>query len=253
MVCETFSYIDSPVHRLDPRLRVVAAAAFTVVVAVSRCASVVQAALALAVLTAALARLPAWPALKRLAAVNVFVVLIVATLPLAIAGETVLAIGPLAWSRPGLLRAGLIAGKVNAIVLMFTALLSTVEPATLGQALGCLRVPAKLIHLYLFTVRYADVLHHEYHRLREAMKVRAFRPRACWHTYRTYGHLIGMLLVRSFDRSERILQAMKCRAFRGSLHLIGQFSLARRDAVFAAASALGLLVLLGLEWLWRMS
>ena len=37
--------------------------------------------------------------------------------------------------------------------------------------------PDKLTHLFLFTVRYLGVLHHEYQRLLSAMRVRAFRPR----------------------------------------------------------------------------
>ena len=44
------------------------------------------------------------------------------------------------------------------------------------------------------------------------------------HSYRTFGYLVGMLLVRSFDRSERVLAAMKCRGFRGQYWLLDHFS-----------------------------
>jgi cobalt/nickel transport system permease protein len=72
------------------------------------------------------------------------------------------------------------------------------------------------------------------------MKVRAFRPRMDRHTYRTYGYLVGMLLVRSLERSERIVAAMKCRGFRGRFYLLEHFAFSRRDAWFAvAAAALG--------------
>ena len=94
-----------------------------------------------------------------------------------------------------------------------------------------------LIHLLLFTVRYIDVLHREYLRLAAAMKVRAFRPRMNLHTYATYGNLVGMLLVRSLDRSERILAAMKCRGFQGHFYLLDHFTCSRRDLWFAVASS----------------
>ena len=70
----------------------------------------------------------------------------------------------------------------------------------------------------LFMVRYFDVLGREYARLRAAMRVRCFRPAMNGHSYRMFGYLVGMLLVRSFDRSERVLAAMKCRGFAALLH-----------------------------------
>jgi cobalt/nickel transport system permease protein len=79
------------------------------------------------------------------------------------------------------------------------------------------------------------------------MKVRGFRPRMSGHAYRTYGYLIGMLLVRSFDRSERILAAMKCRGFHGHFHVLNHFCYSRRDLPFCVA-AIALLVLMALVY-----
>ena len=60
------------------------------------------------------------------------------------------------------------------------------------------------------------------------------------------GHLVGMMLVRAIERSERILGAMKCRGFSGRLLLLQDFALTGRDRVFGAAMTalcLGLLLL----------
>ena len=113
-------------------------------------------------------------------------------------------------------------------------LVGTMEPVTLGHALHRLRCPETLVHLLMFTIRYIDVLHEEYQRLRAAMKVRGFRPGTNWHTYRSFGYLVGMMLVRAIERSERILGAMKCRGFSGKMLLLQDYSLNRRDIVFAA-------------------
>lgn len=84
------------------------------------------------------------------------------------------------------------------MVLAIMALVGTMDVVVLGHApctiSGCRRNP---IHVMLFSVRYFDVLRREHHRLAAAMKVRGFRPRMDRHTYRTYGYLVGMLLVRS--------------------------------------------------------
>ena len=124
---------------------------------------------------------------------------------------------------------------LNAIVLTLIVLLGTLDTVTLGHAMSHLRVPDKLTHLFLFTVRYLDVLRREYLRLRAAMKTRAFRPRMTGQTCRAYGYLVGMLLVRSYERAERVHRAMLCRGFRGRFHLLSHFALRPVDCIAAAA------------------
>jgi cobalt/nickel transport system permease protein len=219
-----------------------------VLIAVSSRFGVLGAGLAVGVAAALAARLPAGPVLRRLAGLGAFVALLWIVLPLTTPGPETLRLGPLAVSRAGLALAGRITLKANAIALVLTALVSTLEITTLGHALSHLRVPDKLIHLFLFTVRYVDVLHHEYSRLRQAMRVRCFRPGANGHTYRTFGHLVGMLLVKSLDRSERILAAMRCRGFRGRFYVLHHFAFAGRDAAFGALALGGLLALGWMAW-----
>jgi len=249
MVCEVFCENDSVVHRLDPRGRVVAAALFSALVAVSSNMLVAGAGLALAVIACLAAELPLRPVLRRLAGINAFVVMVGILLPLTTSGPPLLAVGPFGFSREGLLQAAHIGLKCNAIVLALTALLSTIEVAALGHALSRLHVPQKLVHLFLFTIRYVDVLRHERQRLQRAMKVRAFRPRTNVHTFRSIGYLVGMLLVRSFERSERVVAAMKCRGFCGRFYVLTNFRAGPADALFGVLAAAALLVLAFVEWL----
>ncbi len=249
MVCDTYYRGSSPIHRLDPRVRIVSAAAASAVVAASDGFATLAAGLTLALGLALAARLPAWPTLKRLAAMNGFMALLWLTLPVSSSGGTALAVGPITFHEAGLLLAGRITLKGNAILLTLTALLSTIETVELGHALRHLKIPAKLVHLLLLAVRYLDVLHHESQRLIQAMKVRCFRPRVSVHTFRSLGNLVGMLLVRSLDRAHRILSAMKCRGFRGEFYAFDHFAAAPRDAVFGTllAAVLGGLVFLELR------
>jgi cobalt/nickel transport system permease protein len=245
LVCETFTQEESLVHRLDPRPRVVVALVFTVVLALSREWDVLGTGLAVSLAGWATARLPVIPVLKRLAGVNLFLAVLALVLPLSARAPSLFSVGPLSYSRAGALQVLQIALKCNAIVLALTVLLSTMEVVELGHALSHLRVPHKLAHLFLFTIRYIDLVHHEYSRLRKAMRVRCFRPGVNRHTYRTIGHLLGMLLVRSFDRSERVMAAMKCRCFRGEFYVLRHFSFQRRDVIFSIACTV-LILLLGL-------
>lgn len=241
---------DTIVHRLDPRLRVIAAFGFAVLVLVCARPAALAFAFALALGLGILARIPPRTVLRRLAELNAFLLLLALLLPLSAGGEPLLAWGRLRWSRDGLAQVALLAVRANTIVLALGALLATMPPSRLGAALHRLGCPAKLVHVLLFMVRYIEVIHQEYHRLRHAMLLRGFRARCDRHTLRAFGYLVGQLLVRSLDRSERVLAAMLCRGFRGQLHVLVPFHWGRRDWGFAALTVVGFAVLIWLESPW---
>lgn len=245
---EPFSEGASLAHRLDPRGKIVVAALFAVLIAVSKSYPATLAGLALALLWLALARLPAKQVIARLLVVNSFIFFLWIVLPLTYPGDAVWRLGPLTATRQGLLFTGLITLKSNAIIIGLIALIATVPVVTLGQAMHNLRLPDKLCHLLLFTYRYLYVFEQEFHRLVQAMKIRGFRPRTNLHTYRSYAYLAAMLLVRSYDRADRVYQAMLCRGFHGTFYSLRTFSWQRRDGIFMTISLLAMAALLYLEW-----
>jgi cobalt/nickel transport system permease protein len=56
------------------------------------------------------------------------------------------------------------------------------------------------------------------------------------HTYRTYGYLFGMTLVRSWNRAIRVHQAMLLRGFNGRLIPLAQQTVGRNDIFFLIVS-----------------
>jgi cobalt/nickel transport system permease protein len=249
MFSEPFTHRDSLIHRLDPRGRLIAALASAILLAVCQRPSACVTGLALALVLCPLARLPFWATIKRFAAFNLFMLMLILLLPWGVDGHPIWQWGSLHYSWEGLERAATIAVRGNAIVLVYTALVSTMNPFVLGHALDHLFVPRKLTLLYCLTIRYVGTLKQEYDRLRTAMRVRGFRARTDFHTFRSLGQLIGMLLVRSFDRSDRVWAAMKCRGFRGTFWLLDHFAFTRRDVVFAVVVAAALLIVGSGEWL----
>lgn len=239
---------SGPIGRLDPRTRVLAAGTFALLAVSLNHLPTLAVAVALAVIAAILARLEARPTLRHMLALDGFMVLALVMLPFTVPGDTLISVAGMDASRQGMLQALVILFKANAVVLMVLALVGSMETVALGQALGRLGAPEKLVHLYLFTVRYLDVLHREYVRLRMAMKARAFTMRSDRHTWRSVGYLFGMLMVRSLERSERIVAAMRCRGFDGTFPTMDEPTRFRRhDGVFALASLAGMVMLMTIE------
>jgi cobalt/nickel transport system permease protein len=218
---------------LDPRVRVIVAAAFAVAVVSFARLDVLALALAIAFVVMLLAHLPIVRTIRRVMAMDAFIIFMIAMLPFTVPGEPVFELFGMPASREGFLQAFTITLKATAIVTMAMTLLGSMEAVTLARALRSLGMPDRLVHLILFTVRYIDVLHLEYRRLRTAMKARGFRPSNTRHTYVSFGYLIGMMLVRALERSERILQAMKCRGFSGRFFLESDWRLRGGDLAFS--------------------
>lgn len=229
----------------DPRLRVVTALVAVTVISLLRTLPVAATAFSLTVLIAALHR-PDRRLWRRLLHVEMFVLLLFATLPFTMAGPAVATLGPFTVSSTGLWRGTLIALKASASILVLHVLLGELEPQRLGATLRALLVPERLVHLFVMTARYIALIRDEARRLTDAMSARSFHPRSNRHTWRSYGNLFGMILVRALERAERVRQAMLCRGYTGSYHNLTPSAPHARDwasfALFSGAAILALIV-----------
>lgn len=247
MIEEPFARGNSIIHRIDPRFKLVFAAALSIATAVSYRFVALFFALGLSLLLVAASRLNVAAVLKKLMVVIGFLVLLWLVLPLTFEGEVFARIGPLDITRPGLVLSAQISLKSVSILLIFIALVTTAGFVTIGHAMDRLGIPAKIVHLLLMSYRYIFVIEQEYRRLWRAAKIRGFRPATNLHTYRTYAYLIGMLFVRAAERADQVYKAMRCRGFDGRFYCLADFPAHYRNWVFAALMTAAFSVLLFLE------
>ncbi len=232
MMDERFAQGNSLLHRRDPKAKIIAAVAFVSVAATSNSFIVAIVSLFLGVTLFFLTHLPVRLVLKRMIAINTFTLFLWLTLPLTYGGREFTTMGPLSLSTEGLQLAALITLKTNAIILVIIALLGTSRIANIGHALETLHCPKKLCFILLFSYRYVFVIYQEYRRLVRAAQMRCFVPATTIHTYRTFGYLFGMTLVKSWNRATRIHQAMVLRGFNGQLIPLSKDIYTTGDTVF---------------------
>ncbi len=246
MLLETFSQGQTLLHRLDPRVKICLSLPFAVTAALLQTFPAALSAVAVSILLVLMAKLPALEVFKRLALVNLFIFFLWLFLPFSTPGQDLFSLGPLTCTSQGLALAGLITLKSNSVVLAILALLATSSISSLGHALSRLGLPDKLTFLLLISYRYLEVILQEYHRLQEAAKIRGFKPGTNLHTYRTYGYLLAMVLLGSYERGQRVYQAMLLRGFQGRFYSLQEFKLEQKDLWFMfglAAAICGLAIL----------
>lgn len=203
---------DSPLHRLDARAKVIVALAFVVgVMSFDRYAvAPLIPFFALPIVAVAAGGLPAAWLVRRIAIVIPIALLIALPNPL--------------FDREALVRLGGIdvsGGWISLLSILLRALLATAAaivlvavtgfPAICG-ALERMGMPQPLAVQLLFLYRYLGVLGEEALRMTTARELRGGgRPLSI----RLYGALVGRLLLRTWDRAERIHLAMRARGFTG--------------------------------------
>ena len=232
MMDERFAQGSSLLHNRDPKAKIIAATALVIVTATTNSYLVAASALAFGITLVLLTKLPIRLICKRLLVVNSFTFFLWVTLPLTYGGNEFISISSVSLSLDGIMIAALITLKTNAIVLSTIALLSTSTVAAIGNGLESLRLPPHLCFILLFSYRYIFVIYQEYQRLVRAAKMRCFVPSTTIHTYRTFGYIFGMTLVKSWNRATRIQQAMVLRGFDGHLIPLSQNRYTHTDTLF---------------------
>lgn len=146
--------------------------------------------------------------LKRWLKFNLFSVLLWATLSWKIGEQGIM------WNVHGIELATLITLRMNLIVLSVWLFLHHVTDTILVQAIAKLPLPAKLIHLFILSVRYISLLAELNQKMDIAMKARGFHPKFNLFTMKVYAQRVALLLIHSMLKAEKAEMAMKARGFK---------------------------------------
>lgn len=207
---------DSVVYRLDPRAKLVALFVFagTVVSTPPRQLAAFVAYGGILLWVAALGRVPVIKGVLRAACVLPFSILAACWLPFHAGGGKVEVMGLFSVSVDGvwLLSSVMMKSFLGAAAALL--LIATTSFGHLLQGLRGLAVPGIFVDLLGVSYRYIFVLVEEARRLRQAAALRGYHPR--WLPQAAViGQMLGRLFLRSYDRAERVFDAMVLRGYTG--------------------------------------
>jgi cobalt/nickel transport system permease protein len=251
----------SLIHRLDPRLKVILTFLFILSNLLLRDGAWIGFGLSwgLVLLASVASTLGIGYTLKRSLVALPFA-LAAATVLFSIPGEALaqIQIGPLhlVITDAGLLRFSSILVRSWLSIQMAVLLVATTQFPDLLHALRHLYVPGILVSIISFMYRYLFVLADEAIRLLRAREARsaALDNRSsggnlAWRA-RVAGNMAGQLFLRSYERSDRIYNAMLARGYNGTLLTLNPHTMQRKDW---AVLLITLLLLASLQLLARIA
>ena len=259
---DPFAPGESPIHRLDPRVKFILAVAFILTVALTPPGSWPAYILLLAIILSIgiLSELGLAFILKRAALALPFVL---AALPVifTMQGEVLFSLSLGAWTlnitQPGLERFISIALKSWISVQAAIILASSTPFPDLLVAMRAVRIPRLLVAIFGLMWRYLFVMADEVLRLNRARTARSGQSdlpnlktggSVAWRAKVT-GNMAGSLFLRSFERSDRIYMAMLARGYNGEVRSAPLPRLRPGDRLALICGLAGLLALLGITLL----
>ncbi|MFH1448193.1 MAG: cobalt ECF transporter T component CbiQ [Candidatus Micrarchaeota archaeon] len=248
---DRYSKLDSPIHRLNPKIKILSAILFIV----------------------AVVTIPARPQVFAFYFVVLLALMIVSTVPLGFIFRRSLmfcpfVLVPVLFSTlmftpgeaigsygVGHFKVTVTYDALNIILIVFSRawlsilasilLVSTTGFSNLLKGLQTLGVPRVITMVMSFMYRYMFVLTDELMRMRRARESRCFRG-GFLETLRSSGSIIGSLFIRSYERGERVYAAMLSRGFTGNTRTVDSQYVRTSDV--GSMCAFSLIIIL--NWLW---
>ncbi len=236
---DMFARMDTPVHRLDARVKLTTALAFVFLVVLTPDARYLSFAVYITIMGAVIltARIPALFVLKRSLMLLPFAVAASIFVPFTTPGESMadLSAGPLklVLTVEGGHRFASICLRAFTAFLAVITLVAATRFGSLMRAAAALGCPRQLVTVLSFMYRYLFILVDEAAHMLLARDLRAHGNRG-FALVRASGGIVGALMVRSFEHSQQLYNAMLLRGYSGTPVLLEPFVLKRRDIISAA-------------------
>ena len=245
------SYVESPIHHLDARAKIIVFFTFILIGVSSPPTSFFLFSLLATALIgiALLARLPLGHLLKKILVVLPFLLMVTISVPFmkkdGVGGGYNLGLGGLSISQSGLWILWNVVIKSCLGVFSIILLSSTTSFPQLIRGMEKLGSPRIFTMLTSFMYRYSFILIDEMHRMKRAKDSRSFGGRWLWQT-KVIGHMVGTLFLRSFHRGERVYLAMLSRGYHGTIPQTTAERLGWGEIVFL--SLVPLLLVMRIYW-----
>jgi cobalt ECF transporter T component CbiQ len=241
---DTYAGRSGWLQQIDPRVKLAGFAGLIAAVVLARRADVLACLLAAGLALSITSRLPVSAMISGvwLATLGFTGALALPALVLT-PGDPVAAVPYTGWhvTAQGLTTAGYLVLRAAATTTFAFLLVFSTRWSHVLKALRAFRVPVVLVVVLGMTYRYILLLLDSAHDMFVARRSRAVGRLPGADRRRLLTQSIGVLLAKSLHLSGEVFLAMQARGFRGEVHVIDEFAMARADwlalASFAAAAA----------------
>ena len=214
LVLDRYAYLDSPVHRWHQGYKLVGLLSLIFAFAFVQNIWLLPVMIFVTCVLFTLSKIPVSFLIKRLRYPSWFILAVIIFLPFISGEDVVLQLGYLTVKSEGCWQALLISVRFFCILTVSLVLFGTAPFLSSIKAMRSLGLPRVIVDMSLLSYRYLEELNDTLTTMQRAMKLRGFKPQGFTRrNLQVFAQLTGSILIRSYDRSLRIYQAMILRGY----------------------------------------
>ena len=214
LVLDKYAYLDSPIHRWQHSYKLIGLLSLIFAFAFIQSLWLLPAIVGITTVLFACSKLPVSFLLTRLRYPSWFIGAVVLFLPFVSGDTVILHLGHLTLKQEGCEDALLISVRFFCILTVSLVLFGTAPFLSSIKSMRSLGLPPVIVDMTLLAYRYLEELGEMLTTMQRAMKLRGFQPQSLNRRYlQIFAQLTGTILVRSYERSLRIYQAMILRGY----------------------------------------
>jgi len=135
--------------------------------------------------------------------------------------------------------------RSNAVILFTLLVFYNKTLFDIATGMQTLRVPDKLSSLFFFVAKFVIIIKEEYNITKKVMRVRNFRAKSNLFSYKIYANVTGMMIVKCFDRAQKLKHTMILRNFQGKIYQSKSEKITKLDLVILLVVILSLSIQFG--------
>ncbi|MGP8321042.1 MAG: cobalt ECF transporter T component CbiQ [Methanosarcinaceae archaeon] len=226
---DRYALLKSPIHQFDPRAKIITFSIliFSVVFINSLTIAVMN--LFLSIVLLLISRLPLNFVFNRIKWVFLFVLPFFLIMPFTVEGSELASIVGIKMTYEGLMYGSLIVLRALAAITLVLTMLGTMRFDTTIKALSMLKMPGLFVQMLMFTYRFIFVFLGELLSMWKAMGSKGFKLKSNLYTLSILGNLIGMLIVKSYERAENVYNSMVSKGYTGTQKTLTKFNMTTKD------------------------
>ncbi len=214
LAIDRYAYLDSPIHRWKQNYKLVGLLGLIFALAFIRSLILLPIVIIITGVIFFLSRLPFSYLLSRLKYPGWFILAVVFLLPFMVGKTVLFEWGELTLKLEGCETAAIIVVRFFCILTISLVLFGTAPFLSSVKGLRSLGLPPVIVDMTLLSYRYLEEVGEMVNTMERAMKLRGFdKHNFQYRNLQVLARLIGTLLVRSYEKSTRIYQAMILRGY----------------------------------------
>ncbi len=157
-------------------------------------------------------------------------------------------LGPLAVKKEGVKLAFLMISRFLSIITLIVVLFGSTSFLTILKAMRSIGLPQIMADMIMFAYRYIFEIGSNLSKMQTSMKLKGFKGRSVKNIY-CFASLAGTILIRSYEQSGRIYEAMTLKGYGQGICMKNEFKTEKKDKIILLSISAFAIILLILQFI----